>query len=57
MPNSIVKIPKALNEPVLNYSPGSPEKAEIKKALKEFKSSNFDIAMVIDGKKVTTDKQ
>lgn len=54
MPNSIVKIPKALNEPVLNYMPGSKEKLEVKATLKEFKSTVFDIPMVIDGKKVTT---
>lgn len=54
MPNSIVKIPKALNEPVLNYLPGSKEKLEVKATLKEFKSTVFDIPMIIDGKKVTT---
>lgn len=54
MPNSIVKIPKALNEPVLNYLPGSKEKLEVKATLKEFKATVFDIPMIIEGKKVTT---
>ncbi len=54
MPNSIVKIPIAINEPVLNYAPGSKEKLDVKQALKEFKSTQFDIPMVIGGEKVST---
>ena len=57
MPNSIVKVPKAVNEPVLNYAPGSPEKFELKSTLKSFKETSFDVAMTIGGKKVTTDNK
>lgn len=57
MPNSIVKVPKAVNEPVLNYAPGSPEKLELKATLKSFKETSFDVAMTIGGKKVTTDNK
>ena len=57
MPNSIVKIPVAVNEPVLNYAPGSEEKEEIKKTLREFKSTQFDVQMVIGGKKISTENK
>lgn len=54
MPNSIVQIPVAYNEPVLSYMPGSKEKIAVKKALAEFKSKTIDIPMFIDGKKITS---
>lgn len=55
MPNSIVHIPKALNEVVLSYAPGSKERAEVKKAIADFKSKQIDIPMFIGDKKVTSD--
>jgi len=42
------------NEPVLNYAPGSPEKARQKAALKELKSQEIDVPMIIGGKEVRT---
>jgi len=42
------------NEPVLNYAPGSKEKEELKKTLKELKSTEHDIPMYIGGKEVRT---
>ncbi len=50
----MIKIPVAKNEPVLNYSPGSKERAEVKKAIVELKSIEKDIPMVINGVQVTT---
>ena len=55
MPNSIVQVPKALNEPVLSYAPGSKEKSEVKKALAGFKSASIDIPMFIGDQKVTSE--
>ncbi len=40
------------NEPVLNYAAGSPEKISLKKAIKEVKSQEQDIPMIIGGKEV-----
>ncbi|HYG37456.1 MAG TPA: L-glutamate gamma-semialdehyde dehydrogenase [Cytophagales bacterium] len=48
-------IPK--NEPVLNYAPGSPERASLKKALTEAKSRQEDIPMYIGSDKVKTDNR
>jgi 1-pyrroline-5-carboxylate dehydrogenase len=52
----VPNVPVATNEPVLDYKPGSPEKAALKAALKELKSIEMDIPMFIDGKEVRTKK-
>ena len=57
MANAIFEVPKAVNEPVLSYAPGSPERAELKAAIAELKSKEIDIPMTIGGKKVTTDQR
>ncbi len=46
--------PIPANEPVLNYAPGSPEKAALKKALAELKKEETDIPMYIGGEEVRT---
>jgi 1-pyrroline-5-carboxylate dehydrogenase len=48
--------PLPANEPVLNYAPGSIEKLNLKKALKELKSERVDVPMYIGGKEVRTGK-
>ncbi len=45
-------IPKAYNEPILNYKAGSPEKAALKQALAEAKSKHIDAPMFIGGEKI-----
>ncbi len=54
--NAIFQLPKPVNEPVLSYAPGSPEKLALKKALAEAKSFIRDIPMVIGGQEVRTGK-
>lgn len=54
MSNAIFKVPAAINEPILNYAAGSPEKVELKKMLKKLKSEFWDIPMIIGGKEVRT---
>ena len=49
--------PLPLNEPVLNYSPGSPEKKRLKEVLSELKSSEVDVPMYIGSKEVRTGKK
>jgi 1-pyrroline-5-carboxylate dehydrogenase len=48
--------PLPVNEPVLNYAPGSNEKSILKKTLQELKSHHADIPMFIGGKEVRTGK-
>jgi 1-pyrroline-5-carboxylate dehydrogenase len=45
-------IPSPRNEPVLNYAPGSPERAALKAELKTLGSSVTDIPAVINGQEV-----
>lgn len=54
MSNAIFSVPKAKNETVLSYAPGSPEKAALKAAIKSLKSKKRDIPMIINGKEVFT---
>ncbi len=55
MSNAIFKVPVAVNEPVLSYAPDSPERKNVKEALKDLKSKQVDIPMFVGGKKVFTD--
>jgi len=54
MPKGIYTVPTPTNEPVKSYAPGSPEKLELKKTLKEFKSQEMDVPMYIGGEEVRT---
>jgi 1-pyrroline-5-carboxylate dehydrogenase len=57
MANAYFQLPKAINEPVLSYAPGSPERAELKRTIAELKSKQVDIPMVIGGKPVKSDNK
>src|ERR1041385_1305384 len=52
--NSIPKIPTPVNEPVLSYASGTPERAELKRTLKELSGRQLEIPLVIGGKDVHT---
>lgn len=54
MSNAIFQVPKAVNEPVLSYKPGSPERTALKSMLAELKKTEADIPMFIGGKRVST---
>jgi 1-pyrroline-5-carboxylate dehydrogenase len=49
--------PLPVNEPVLNYAPGSPEKKRIKEVLAELKKTTVDVPMYIGNKEVRTGKK
>jgi 1-pyrroline-5-carboxylate dehydrogenase len=57
MSNGIYRVPKAVNEPVLDYAPGSAEREQLKKAIAEARAQVKDIPMYIGGKEVRTDKK
>ncbi len=46
--------PLPMNEPILGYLPGSPEKAALKAKLKELAGTRVEIPLVIGGKDVAT---
>ncbi|MEW5994902.1 MAG: L-glutamate gamma-semialdehyde dehydrogenase [Candidatus Zixiibacteriota bacterium] len=49
------RVPTPNNEPVRSYAPGTSDRAELEKALKELKKQQFDIPMVIGGEEIRTD--
>ncbi|MDF1561690.1 MAG: L-glutamate gamma-semialdehyde dehydrogenase [Deltaproteobacteria bacterium] len=52
-----VKVPHPVNEPVLSYAPGSPERAALKAELARQSGEVLEIPMVIGGERVTTGEQ
>jgi 1-pyrroline-5-carboxylate dehydrogenase len=46
--------PEPRNEPVNDYAPGSPERAELQQRLRELERERIEIPLVIGGKDVTT---
>jgi len=54
MHNAYFQFAEPKNEPVLNYAPGSPERASLQAALAEMKAQKRDIPMYIGGKEVRT---
>src|SRR2546430_14661308 len=51
---AIFKPPPPQNEPVKDYAPGSPERAEVQKRLDEMKSRHLEIPCVIGGEEIKT---
>ena len=47
-------VPAPINEPVLNYAPGSKERAELKAALADARSKELDVPMYIGSEEVRT---
>jgi len=54
MPKGIFNVPKAYNEVVKSYAPGTPEREEVKKAFNELYNSTVDIPLYIGGEEVRT---
>ncbi len=52
--DAIVKVPRPSNEPVLNYAPGSPEKAALKAQLKKLLGETMEFPLILGGKEVKT---
>ncbi len=57
MTKGFFNVPQPHNEQVLNYGPGSAERAALKAALESARSKQIDIPMYIGGKEVTTDRK
>ncbi len=54
MNDAIVDVPHPVNEPVLGYGPGSPEKAALKRELARIAGEELEIPCIIGGERVTT---
>jgi len=57
MSNGIFSIPAPINEPVLNYKKGSPEREAIEAELKLQSSTHSIIPIIIGGQKIHTNKK
>ena len=54
MNNSIINVPEPVNEPVLEYRPGSEERKLLKAALADLAGQKKDMPLVIGGKEIRT---
>jgi 1-pyrroline-5-carboxylate dehydrogenase len=52
--NAIPKIPPPVNEPVLSYAPGTPERADLKRTVKDLAGRSMEIPVVVGGKEIRT---
>lgn len=52
--NSRASVPTPVNEPVLSYAPGSPERAKFFKRVEELKAKRTEIPLVIGGEEIRT---
>src|ERR1035437_5630753 len=50
--DAVTQVPAPVNEPVLDYAPGSAERAELQAALAEQGSSRMDLPHIIGGQRV-----
>src|SRR5688500_13709491 len=48
------QVPRAVNEPVRSYAPGSPERAELKARLASMAGERVDVPIVIGGREIRT---
>ena len=49
-------VPQAVNEPLVDYRPGSPARASLKKELERQASMVMEIPLIIAGKEIRTGK-
>ena len=52
--NGHSRVPDPVNEPVLSYAPGTPERAAVKTRIAEMSSEEIEIPILIGGKEVRT---
>jgi 1-pyrroline-5-carboxylate dehydrogenase len=54
--NAVRQVPTPINEPIKNYAPGSPERAELKARLTSMASERIHIPLIIGGREIRTAK-
>ena len=52
--NAVIQIPRPVNEPVLDYAPGSREKLALKSALSAMAETQVEIPIIIGGREIRT---
>ncbi|MHC5062882.1 MAG: L-glutamate gamma-semialdehyde dehydrogenase [Planctomycetota bacterium] len=56
MSNASFRVPPAENEPILDYAPGSLERADLQSSLEELAAEKIEIPLIIGGEEVRTGK-
>ena len=54
MSNAKFTLPQPINEPILSYAPGSPERQALKAALNKIAGEQIEIPLIIGGKEILT---
>ncbi len=54
MPKGIYNVPKAINEPVKSYAPGSKEREQVLAAFKEMYNTTTDVPLYIGSEEIRT---
>lgn len=54
MQNAKAIVPKPINEPILSYAPGTPERAALKARIEELKSQQIEVPLIIGGQEMKT---
>ena len=54
MQNAKANVPKPVNEPILSYAPGTPERAALKTRIQELKTQQFEVPLIIGGQQIKT---
>ena len=54
MQNAKVVVPKAVNEPIYSYAPGTPERDALKKRITELKATEIEVPVIINGESIFT---
>lgn len=54
MANKVAMVPQAVNEAVLNYAPGSPERKSLNEMLAKLKAEVIEVPVIIGGKEIFT---
>lgn len=54
MQNAKAIVPKPVNEPILSYAPGTPERAALKARIQELKSQQIEVPLIIGGQEIKT---
>lgn len=57
MSKGFYTVPKPINEPILNYAPGSKERATLKAEIAEARKNTIDIPMYIGGNEIRTNNK
>ena len=55
MKNTNTVVPKPINEPILSYAPGSPERASLKDRIEELKTQQIEVPIIIGGQDVKSE--